>query len=507
MTIYEQLGFDRHPFATTNADEEPNLSEYFVPPPFFDAVVGDPSTPSSSVILAPRGAGKTAQRRMVEDCSMKKQFMAVTYDRFEFSGDEKVTDIQLQYHLRNIITRILVTLLSYLKEYPAVIKSLSKTEKRELALFVKTYLGTLTGNGLQVLMSELRSIPEKIKNFWKDNVGFMESVLNFVLKSYELEKIDIPDVKNEEKKLSETYKYQLEYLLKIAQQIGYKSIYVLIDKVDETEQTGNDSDLTYRLIQPLVKDLELLGLRGYGFKFFLWDKVQALYRKDARPDRIPQYHLKWSRSTLRNVLSARLRAFSSGQISSLSQIVESNKVSVDDLVCVFSNGSPRNLIRLCEKIMAAHNSSAVAGGKISLESLEKGVLAYSEMLFLEVYGETLMKDMQRIGRELFTTNHIANDILKISGQGARNKITSWANVGIIKQLGTVSIESSKKPINFYSMVDPFVIRMLHRTTGIEEFFQDRWLPCSECEADNLFNIDLFPEGNDPLCKDCGRNLL
>lgn len=356
-------------------------------------------------------------------------------------------------------------------------------------------------------MSELRSIPEKIKNFWKDNVGFMESVLNFVLKSYELEKIDIPDVKNEEKKLSETYKYQLEYLLKIAQQIGYKSIYVLIDKVDETEQTGNDSDLTYRLIQPLVKDLELLGLRGYGFKFFLWDKVQALYRKDARPDRIPQYHLKWSRSTLRNVLSARLRAFSSGQISSLSQIVESNKVSVDDLVCVFSNGSPRNLIRLCEKIMAAHNSSAVAGGKISLESLEKGVLAYSEMLFLEVYGETLMKDMQRIGRELFTTNHIANDILKISGQGARNKITSWANVGIIKQLGTVSIESSKKPINFYSMVDPFVIRMLHRTTGIEEFFQDRWLPCSECEADNLFNIDLFPEGNDPLCKDCGRNLL
>jgi hypothetical protein len=37
MSLYQNLGFKAHPFAKTNADEEPNLAEYFVPPPFYDS--------------------------------------------------------------------------------------------------------------------------------------------------------------------------------------------------------------------------------------------------------------------------------------------------------------------------------------------------------------------------------------------------------------------------------------------------------------------------------------
>ena len=88
MALYETLGFLNHPFSKTNADEEPNLQNYFVPPPYFDAVVGDSSDPSAAVILAPRGAGKTALRRMVESQSIKSRFLAVTYDRFEFGAGD-----------------------------------------------------------------------------------------------------------------------------------------------------------------------------------------------------------------------------------------------------------------------------------------------------------------------------------------------------------------------------------------------------------------------------------
>lgn len=111
-------------------------------------------------------------------------------------------------------------------------------------------------------------MPEKFKDFWRKNVGFMESVVNFLLKSYGIDAIDLPDVKQEEKRLAETYKYQLESLLKLVKKLHFKSIYILIDRTDETEQTGNDPEATYRLIQPLIKDLELLGIEGYGFKFF-----------------------------------------------------------------------------------------------------------------------------------------------------------------------------------------------------------------------------------------------
>ncbi|MGE0080757.1 MAG: hypothetical protein AB7U81_05620, partial [Thiohalomonadaceae bacterium] len=108
MAVYETLGFNQHPFSKTNADEEESLHEYFVPPPYFEAIIGDASSPSSGIVLAPRGAGKTAQRRMVEADAIRSGYLAVTYDRFEFSGGYSLSVISLQYHLRNFIIRIIV---------------------------------------------------------------------------------------------------------------------------------------------------------------------------------------------------------------------------------------------------------------------------------------------------------------------------------------------------------------------------------------------------------------
>lgn len=508
MPLYETLGFSGHPFAKTNADEEPNLKDYFVPPAYFDAIIGDPRTPTSSVVLAPRGAGKSAQRRMVEDQGSISHFLSVTYDRFEFGGVEDVADLSLQYHLRNIITRIIVSFLSYLSEYPDVVRNLSKSEKHELTVFIQTYLGSLTGDKIQELMKELRSLPEKFKTFWHENVGFMESVVNFLLKKYDLEPIDLPDVKQEEKRLAATYKYQLETLLGLVKRIGFKSIYILIDKVDETEQTGNNPEQTYQLIQPLIRDLELLGLEGYAFKFFIWNQVEPFYRKHARPDRIAQYELNWSRTDLKGILSARLKAFSNGAISSFAQLMSDDAgINVDDAICVMSNGSPRNMIRMCERILAVQGEVSADSVKIEFRAVDRGILTFSEMLFLEIYGNDILKDMQRVGRELFTTNYIANDVLKISGQGARNKITGWANTGLIQQVGTVTMPASKRPVNFYCAVDPIAVRLIHRTTGFNTFFKDRWLPCSYCNTDNLVNIELYPQDNEAGCRKCGRLLI
>ncbi len=505
MPLFHQLGFSGHPFSKTNADEEPNLSDYFVPPAYFDAIVGDAASPSTSIVLAPRGAGKTAQRRMVEDKSSELGFLAVTYDRFEFSGNDRVEDISLQYHLRNIITRVLVSILSYASEYPDVIGNLSKGERKEVGLFVQSYLGEVTGEEMQELLKELRSIPDKIRKFWSENVGFLEPVVNFLLKTYNLDPIDLPDVKQEEKRLSATYKYQLESLLTFARKIGFKSIYILIDKVDETEQTGNDTQKTYNLIRPLIRDLELLGLEGYAFKFFLWDKIEEFYRVDARPDRVTQYKLKWTRQALRDVLSARLVAFSEGRINSFRALLtEDPGYDVDDAICVMANGSPRNMIRICERILTAQSERNANSTTIDVAAVDSGILEFSDMHVLELYGEEILRDMQRVGRELFTTNFVANDILKISGQGARNKITGWTNTGAVKQVGTIAVPPARRPVNLYCAVDPVVVRIMHRTTQFKDFFIQRWHSCKECKTENLFNAKYYTGENPPICKSCGR---
>lgn len=508
MPLFRSLGFSQHPFSKTNADEEPDLSSYFVPPPYFDAVVGDSSSPSASVVLAPRGAGKTALRRMVEAHAINSQFLAVTYDRFEFSAGENIENVSLQYHLRNIITRVLISFLSYLSEYPDVLKGLSKKERSQLSVFVSTYLGDLTGDRLQELMNELKSLPEKFKRFWSENVGFMESVVNFVLKSYGLESIDVPDVKMEEKRLSETYKYQLEILLSLVRKLRFKSIYILIDRTDETEKTGNNPEATYTLIQPLLRDLELLGMKGFGFKFFLWDKIEPFYRKDARPDRVAQYNLTWTSRSLKTVLFKRMESFSEGKIKNMQSLMSSTTaINIDDALCVMAHNSPRNLIRACEKIFAAQAERNPESAKIDIQAVDSGVLIYSEMLCKELYGEDYTKDIQKVGRELFTTNYIANDVFKISGQGARNKITAWSDSGLVAKVGTVVVPPAKRPVNFYCVTDPVAVRLIHRTVNIEKFIQDRWVPCDHCLVDNLIDIDLYPEYNEAVCRSCGRELI
>ena len=70
MTINDylkNLGFDLNPFQFTNADKETELlSNYFIKPDYFEDVWGNPYEPVSSIVYAPRGAGKTAQRIMIE---------------------------------------------------------------------------------------------------------------------------------------------------------------------------------------------------------------------------------------------------------------------------------------------------------------------------------------------------------------------------------------------------------------------------------------------------------
>ena len=443
---------------------------------------------------------------MVEFASSKSGYLAVTYDRFEFSAGQKISDISLQYHLRNIITRILISFLSYLSEWPDVVKNMSKAEKKQLAIFVNAYLGGMTGDGIQELLNELKSLPDKFKEFWHKNVGFMEYVINFLLRTYDLEKIDLPDAKQEEKRLGETYKFQLESLLTLVKKIGFKSIYILVDRPDETEKTGNDPSSTYKLIQPLMRDLELLGLPGYGFKFFLWDQIEPFFRTDARPDRVPQYELKWNRKSLKEVLSKRLLSFSKGKISTFDEITE-EPCGIDDHLCLMANGSPRNLIRLCERILAIQGDRDSGAQKVSMAAIDQATVAHSEQLCIENYGETTIKELQRVGRELFTTNFVANDILKISANGARNKITGWANLGVVAQLGTVIVPPATRPTHLCGVIDPCAVRLIHRAVPFGKFLKDRWLTCEHCTTDNLMNIDLYPEGEDPICRQCGRKLL
>lgn len=509
MEFYKQIGFRDHPFAHTNADEEPWLEQYFVSPPFFSGVIGDPDHPTPVVVLAPRGAGKSAQRRQLEIWSTGNAVLPVTYDRFEFGAGQTLEDVTLPYHIRNILTRVLITYLSYLSEWPDLLRNLSKDEKRLLSIFAYSYLGDLTGLKLQDILNDLKSLPQKFRKFWSEHVGILDTVVNVLLRSYGLETIDLPDLKQEEKRLAETYKHQMEVLASLVQRIRFRSIYILIDKADESEKTGNNAENTYRLLRPLLTDLELLSLKGYGFKFFVWDQILPYFRKDARPDRVTQHTLTWTRQALETVLSKRMAVFSNQKIGSFSDLMDSNPgYSVDAVICLLANRSPRNVIRICEKILAVQAELDAGATKINPLAIERGIDMYCAQVSVELYGAEVAKDLQRTGRELFTINYLASQVFKTAHENtSRNKVGAWQKAGLIKQVGSVVVPEAHRPLNFYYVTDPAMIRLIHRTVPLEQFVKDRWIPCPHCDADNLMNIELVPEKNEALCHECGRKLL
>jgi hypothetical protein len=99
--LLHNLGFIQDPFAKYNADEETNLAEYFVPPPFFDAVYGNYHDPRSSIVFAPRGGGKTALKRKIELASKTETFLCLTYNVFPVDS-LTLAQIDITYHLRNV---------------------------------------------------------------------------------------------------------------------------------------------------------------------------------------------------------------------------------------------------------------------------------------------------------------------------------------------------------------------------------------------------------------------
>ncbi|HEX5367838.1 MAG TPA: hypothetical protein VFY10_00315, partial [Dehalococcoidia bacterium] len=120
-----RLGLEANPFQYTSADDEPRLGEYFVPPPYFASVLGDHHQPASCLVFAPRGSGKSAQRRMVELSSPQELVICITYDDFRADDGTTLVDSTISDHELNIARLTTVGLLTWLSGNSSRIKLLS----------------------------------------------------------------------------------------------------------------------------------------------------------------------------------------------------------------------------------------------------------------------------------------------------------------------------------------------------------------------------------------------
>lgn len=248
------LGFEDDPFRYYNADQEDRLDKYFIDPPYFESLWGDPNSPESHVVLAPRGGGKSAQRRMLEERCWAHEVFLITYDYFFTTGGIKsAKDADMAFHLRNLNRLALISFFSYLANRdifdPIMYES---EEKRFLTKMIDKYLGDIEVSTIRDVIQGSMTFPAKFKRWWNENLPFIGLLSAFVKSRFQLD-FGTPGKFEREVVVSEDPLNHFKTILRLARKFGLNSCYILIDKVDETELTGNDPIASYALVQSLIR--------------------------------------------------------------------------------------------------------------------------------------------------------------------------------------------------------------------------------------------------------------
>jgi hypothetical protein len=284
---------------------------------------------------------------------------------------------------------------------------------------------------------------------------------------------------------------------------------VLIDRVDEAELTGNNYNDSYRLLEPLLRDLRLLEYDGIGFKFFLWDMLQPLCDKIVRTDRVEQETLFWEDELLRKLWEIRLKAFSQGNIQSLDKTSASTApFGVDELAFIFANHSPRDLIRIGSHILQEQVELNPNSKQLSESAIYRGIDKFASRRAAELFTkERVLKELRRIGQVDFTIPFLANQVFKEKQASTRNRLKIWREQGAIIDVERIIDPSSKQDsrVKLIAITDIRVAKTLYPNYTISEFLESKYKRCPSCSATVL--RDWGDHDSSGICHECQQDLL
>lgn len=328
-TFLERRGFQHNPFETTRAERERDLLPgWFRPSLLFERLVGDPARPETCLLFAPTGHGKTSHRMEVARRVQERvEGPAIAVELTDF-------DVLLQHGIEHVT----------LDAYVAQIHRLF----------------------LEALVAQLYGSPERLRRLQADQASYATFCALLHLHARELlAGFFLPPQLDEQAALLRQQqrgaRQRLATLVAIARAVGFVSIYILVDGVDELNETRHNPALMARTLAALLDAPGVLEAPGLAFKFFLPVELREVLLSEqiGRLDIFHAIPLSWSDDDLREMLATRLRMCS--QLSSTSQgsthcfsDLCAADLDVDGLLAAAARGSPRRLLRLCRDIVELH---------------------------------------------------------------------------------------------------------------------------------------------------------
>jgi hypothetical protein len=493
--LVETLRLKGNPFEHYVAETEPEIAEYAVKPPYFEAIDARAINTSSYVLFGDRGAGKSATR-----LTIFKQLWAKKATGNRVPLVVNLTDFSAVLHRKEFIN---LSEAALVKEVAfVVIESLlawlSSLEDDDRAVFLEAMNDDESALCYNMLKNYYLSRPAErreksvrdamvllnqaflsksrlwIERRWGPIARLIGTISDGLSRRFVDTKVSIAgDVtaaifRKDEAEFDSIL--LLRRLVDLAQIFDFSGVVILIDKVDETETTSNSADRTAALIHPLLSRVQLMEVEGFAWIFFLWDRVKGFFEDTkyyVRLDKIGHATVSWDDAFFELMLNKRILFYSENRLE-FAGLLEGNveiRQVYRDLVGI-SMRSPRELIRLMDVIIREHDIRHSASREqhlLSVTSIEAGLDKYVTDVITTIYGERLLAQIFRLNKTVFTNKDVQLTF-RVGAQSARTRIQSWENAGIIKLTGTRAAEGALggKPANEYTIVDTRIERVMKR---------------------------------------------
>lgn len=483
-----------NPFAKYSAEEEIDaLGEIFFEQVYYPALIELSLQGVSRFILGQRGQGKSATIYHLQDDLRNNSILPVLvtrYDDFPLEGNEN-------YFLYSMIQGITFKLAKHLYENSKDRKKLSASQQTELAYLIEAFYEPHCGDEFIEFSKEVQK--KRRQNFWikwwnrlgikltNASIGVVTKVSAQLIQSWAGVSIDFSSFDTEyfsdidiqkvnQLSKSDITKMPTDKLVKIvkslistSQVLGYRSVVVLFDKVDEIKGISANVNSVADFILDFVSDTDLLYTDKLSIVISLWSEAKhALNKKGVRFDKFKVIDIRWRPEELTQLINKRLLYYMEDKsIPVTFETLVPNGSTREELIRV-SDCSPRSLITLLSYIFNEETQTTPIV-EFSNSAIAKGLMAFCKNFdYMSLQpsrtgkGGDLIDWINRILRmklTRFSTKQYADFIGSTKNSATvRNHISTMVKYNLIKD----SLYPDDNGDSVYLVVDPRIEFLIRR---------------------------------------------
>lgn len=483
-----------NPFARFSAEEEIDLRSIFLKPHYYDTLKSNARQGNSRILVGQRGLGKSATIHMLFDDLKANKTLPLLITRYE---GIPLTNNK-GYFLYMILQSLSKRIAEHLYKRPKDAKKLNKNQKNELAFLIELFYDDEIA---EEYLKEAKSIRAKKRGNWfrrffnknlelinnvvdgavaittsiiRQSIGLPESINSIpilIFKELTIDEIhsltmeDVVDKGND--KLLSLLKLEIE----IALALGYDSIVVLFDKIDEFSEVNSDINKVADFTLPILTDTDLLYTNKLSIVFSLWSEVKrTLNSRGVRFDKFQDIDISWRDPELEQLIDKRLKYYSINKnvpvtLKSLVPFDNDRKIIID-----LADGSPRSLISLMNRLYEEEIRDGSEEDRISSFSsatISKGLIEFCKRFDYEslqpskVSGKSdfysWLNKLLTIKKSRFSITDICT-VFSIKNTVAQKYLVEMEKIGVI--VPDIALDSDGNTM--YRTIDPRIEYLMAR---------------------------------------------